>query len=174
MLPFPVVQGLNFEVRTLLIVRCADGSQLTGSGILAEVLVNDSIVGVCVVVIISHGIGGTSVVTSLLHREHLLRIHRRLERLSVLHSQRLLALTGDHADASLREGALLAVHGPLLLELGIQFSLLDALVLGEEAARPNEVLQVIGCHAVLQLQTLDLRLDDHVVSDDAAHPCRSS
>ena len=118
-LPFPVVQGLDFEVRTLMIVRCADGSELTSCGILAKVFVTAIVVGVSVVVLIAHGICGVSIVTSLLHREHLLRIHSRLQRLSVLHGQRLLALTRDHADAGLRERALLAVHGPLLLELGI-------------------------------------------------------
>ena len=42
-LPFPVVQGLDFEVRTLMIVRCADGSELTSCGILAKVFVTATV-----------------------------------------------------------------------------------------------------------------------------------
>ena len=73
---------------------------------------------------------------------------------------------------ALTECALLAVKSAVLVNLRVQLLLLDALVLSEEVSRAHEVLQVIASDSVLQLETLNLWLADHVVSDDTAHASR--
>ena len=73
----------------------------------------------------------------------------------------------------LTEGTLLAIHRSVFLHLGVELQLFDTLVLGQEVAWPDEVFKIIRGHTVLELESFDFRLNDHVVSDDSSHASRS-
>ena len=73
----------------------------------------------------------------------------------------------------LTECALLAIDDPVLLEFGVELFLLDTLVLGEEVAWANKVFQIFWRNTVLNLQALNFRLDDDIVSYDSSHASRS-
>ena len=133
----------------------------------------------------------------LLHHPHRfsLSIHLLLDALSVLDCQCLLASAGHDSNTSLgyfannesvtrvkaiylsqikqlTEGALLSIECPFLLHLSIEVLLFDPLVLGKEIARTHEILQVVLSHAVRYLETLNFRLADHVIGDDATDSSR--
>ena len=71
--------------------------------------------------------------------------------------------------SSLTESALLSVEDAVLLDFSVKLQLFDTFVLGQEAARADKVFQVFLGYTMLELQTLNLRLDDWEVSNDSTH-----